>query len=61
VIVGPGLAAGLLVVAQHHDDHVGLLGHLDRLGDQLGVDGRDRQLDLVGRPERLSVRRTASA
>ena len=53
VVVGPGLAAGLLVVAEHHDYDVGLLGDLDRFGDQLGVDGRVDQLDLVLRPDAL--------
>ena len=36
--VGPGLAAGLLVVAQHHDDMVRMLGALDGLTDVLAVD-----------------------
>ena len=50
MIVGPGLAARLLVAAEHQDDRVGVARGLDRLGAKPIVDrGRGRR-DLVLRP-----------
>ncbi len=51
VIVGPGFAAGLLVVAQHHDEGVRAPGRLERLDDQPGVHLRRGEDDLVLVPD----------
>ena len=50
MLVGPGLAAGLFVVAQHHDDDVGVAGRGHGFADQARIDLGLDQLDLVGAP-----------
>ena len=49
MVVGPGLAARLLGVADREHDQVGLSGDLDRLGDQLAIPRRVGEHYLVGR------------
>ena len=48
--LGPALAAGLLVSAQNHDDGVSLLRGLYCSGDELAIDRRGDEFDLVTRP-----------
>ena len=50
MVLGKALAAGLLGIADRQQDDVGILRHLDRLGDQLAVLRRIGQEHLVHRP-----------